>query len=98
MPEVIFISFALENLLILRKHLPSQPIQYLVKSIDKGVIDVLLQNNFDVDVFYKHLSQEQAKLLKSKGIGINVWTCDTAEMGEKMVEFGVDYITSNILE
>ena len=96
--EVIFISFALENLLILRKHLPTQPMQYLVKSIDKTVIEVLLKNNFGVDVLYKHLSAEQAKLLKSKGISINVWTCDDADIGEKMAEFGVDYITTNILE
>ena len=96
--EVIFISFSLENLLILRKHLPTQPIQYLVKSIDKTVVEVLVKNNFDVDIFYKHLTAEQAKLLHSKGISVNVWTCDTVDIGEKMVELGVDYITSNILE
>ncbi|MBQ6893382.1 MAG: hypothetical protein IJN48_04175 [Clostridia bacterium] len=96
--EVIFISFALENLLTLRKHLPDQPIQYLVKEIDDSVVDILTSNNFDVDVYYKALTAEQAKLLKEKGIKINVWTCNTEEYGDKMVELGVDFITTNTLE
>ena len=96
--NVIFISFVFENLLILRKHLPTQPIQYLVKSIDNAVIDILKKNSFGVDVHYKHLNEGQAKTLRENGISINVWTCDTVEDGEKLVKYGVDFITSNILE
>lgn len=96
--EVIFISFALDNLLILRKLLPSQPIQYLVKSIDDRVIEVLLKNNFGVDVNYKSLTEEQIKLLHNNGVSINVWTCDSVEDAERLVSCGIDFITSNILE
>lgn len=96
--EVIFISFDLNNLLILRKYLPNQPIQYLVKSIDGAVIEVLKKNKLDVDVYYKDLTQEQVKLLKDNGIKINVWTCDKAEDAERLVKMGVDFITTNCLE
>ena len=96
--EVIFISFALENLVTLRKHLPNQPMQYLVKNIDKSLIKTLVNNNLDVDVYYKNLTAEQVKLLKDNGIAVNVWTCNTADAGEKLVEMGVDFITTNILE
>lgn len=96
--NVIFISFSLENLIILRKHLPNQTIQYLVTKAEDGLIDILKANNFDVDIYHKHLSEEQVKLFKDNGIKVNVWTCNTEEVGGRMTELGVDYITTNILE
>ena len=32
------------------------------------------------------------------GLEVNVWTVDNPEIAEQLVERGVDYITSNILE
>ena len=32
------------------------------------------------------------------GLTINCWTVDTAERGEELAAWGVDQITSNILE
>ena len=45
-----------------------------------------------------HHTAERAKLLKDAGIKINVWTVDTLEEAQQMIDFGVDYITSNIVE
>ena len=36
--------------------------------------------------------------LHAAGIEVNVWTVDTLEDAQRMVEYGVDYITSNIVE
>lgn len=38
------------------------------------------------------------KFLHSKGIKVNCWTCDDKYAAEKLVSYGVDFITSNILE
>lgn len=38
------------------------------------------------------------QILKENNIEVNCWTCNDSEDGEKLVECGVDYITSNILE
>lgn len=46
-------------------------------------------------------SRKDAQLLNAfheNGIKVNVWTVDSLKAAEKMVEMGVDYITSNILE
>lgn len=96
--NVIFISFSLDNLLILRKHLPNQPIQYLVSSVDDGLINILKENRFDVDIYHKRLTEEQIKLFKENGIKMNIWTCNSQEIGEKMAGLGVEYITTNMLE
>ena len=96
--EVVFISFALENLITIRKHLPEQKIQYLVTKVEDGLIDILKENRFDVDIYHKYLTDEQVRMFKENGITVNVWTCNTEEVGDRMVDIGVDMITTNILE
>lgn len=96
--NVIFISFSLENCLTLRKHLPEQTIQYLVTKVEDGLMETLTANRFDVDIYHKYLTREQVEAFHANGIKVNVWTCNTEEIGEKLVDFGVDYITTNILE
>jgi len=49
-------------------------------------------------IYEKQSDAENIKLLHSKGIKVNCWTCDDKETAEKLVSYGVDYITSNILE
>ena len=44
------------------------------------------------------LNADNVKLLHDNGVKINCWTCDDAAFAAKMVEWGVDMITSNILE
>lgn len=96
--NVIFISFSLENCLTLRKLLPTQTIQYLVTKVEDGLMETLTQNRFDVDIYHKYLTKEQVEAFHANGIKVNVWTCNTVEIGDKLVDFGVDYITTNILE
>ena len=36
--------------------------------------------------------------LHEAGLEINVWTVDNAELAARLIDWGVDYITSNILE
>ena len=62
------------------------------------LIEKLCENNLDLDIYYKQLNAENIELLHSKGIKVNCWTCDDKETAEKLVSFGVDFITGNILE
>ena len=36
--------------------------------------------------------------LHENGIEVNAWTVDSLEDAQRLVEYGVDYITSNIIE
>lgn len=42
--------------------------------------------------------KELVDRIHSRGILVNVWTCDQPERAHKLVDWGVDFITSNILE
>ena len=44
------------------------------------------------------LEKEQIDLAHSYGLTVNCWTVDTKERAEELVSWGIDYITSNILE
>lgn len=96
--HITFISFSLENLLALRTLLPQQPCQYLVGEITEELLALLCRQHMDLDVYYPALTEKWVHRLHEKGIQINCWTCDDPEAAEKLVSWGVDYITSNILE
>lgn len=96
--ETIFISFDLNNLIRLRKLLPRQKLQYLVKQISPELISILKIHSLDLDIKYTGLEPEHVKVLHETGCEINVWTVNSRDDGLRMVEMGVDFITTNILE
>lgn len=52
----------------------------------------------DVDVNYINCTKFFVDECHKNGIKVNVYTVDTIEDAQRMIEYGVDYITSNILE
>ncbi len=96
--NTIFISFDLPNMICIRERLPEQPAQFLISSFPDWLIDTLKKYSLDLDIYYQALTEERARLLHEAGIRINVWTVDALEDAQRMVEYGVDYITSNIIE
>ena len=95
---VVFISFDLQSLIDMRALLPEQPIQYLVSTYSPEVRETLNKYNLDLDIKYTAVTPELCKRIHDNGKEINCWTVDTLEDGQRMIECGVDYITSNILE
>lgn len=96
--NVIFISFCLENLVFLRKKYPTQPAQFLIAEYNDSLIDTLNQHNLDLDILYTCLNEENMHQLHDAGIKVNCWTCDDPQAAENLAAWGIDYITSNILE
>lgn len=96
--HVTFISFEYENLVKLRKILPTQPAQFLFCEVTDKIVEKVKADKFDVDVDYKALTAENVKAFHDAGIKVNCWTVDSKEDAERLVSYGVDFITSNILE
>ena len=95
---IIFISFNLNNMIGIRALLPQQPCQFIISDFPEDLIDTLVKYSLDLDIYYKALTQENLAALKEKGIRVNVWTVDKPEDATRLIGWGVDYITSNILE
>ena len=96
--HTIFISFDLPNMLCIRKLLPEQPAQYLTTQFDQGLLDILIKNHLDLDIYYRSITAELVSSCHENGILVNVWTVDSLEDARRMIDCGVDYITSNIIE
>jgi glycerophosphoryl diester phosphodiesterase len=95
---VTFIAFNIENLCKVRALYPEQPCQFLTGDVSDEVIARLSELKMDLDVHYHALTKERVDAFHAAGIKINCWTVDNAADGERLAEWGVDYITTNILE
>lgn len=96
--NVTFISFEYENLLKVRKVLPEQSCQYLFWKLSDEEIERLVRDKMDADVWCIELTEEQIKKAHERGLKVNCWTVNEKENGEKFANWGIDYITTNILE
>lgn len=96
--NITFISFIYSNLTKIRKICPNQSVQFLFMEINEQIIEDVVKDKIDVDAYYKNLTKETIDLLHKKGIIVNCWTVDDSKMAEQLIEWGVDYITTNILE
>lgn len=97
--KMIFISFDYQNLVYLREMEEEAKIQFLCScDINEDLIEKLKKYNFDIDTYYSKLDEDNIKLLHLNGIEINCWTVDEPKYAEKLADWGVDYITSNIIE
>ena len=96
--NIIFISFHFDALVNVRACAANANVQFLTnKEIDEELIARLKAHDFDLDIYYHCLTKEWVDRLHAEGIVINCWTCDDPEAAEKLVSWGVDQITSNIL-
>lgn len=96
--QVTFISFALDNMIRLRELLPKQELYYLTGEYSREILDTLKRYSLNLDIYYKALTKEIVEELHSEGILVNCWTCDDREEAERLVSWGVDFITTNVLE
>ena len=96
--NVTFISFVYDNLVKLRKILPDQSAQFLFKEVTEENIEKAKAQSLDVDVFHRSLTEENIKAFHELGMVVNCWTVNEVEDGERLAAWGVDSITTNILE
>ena len=96
--DTTFISFDLNSLISLRQICTNHKAKYLTSDFFNDIIENLKKYKLDLDIEYHSVNKDMMKILKENNIEVNCWTCNDAEEGEKLVECGVDYITSNILE
>ena len=97
----VFISFFWDNLVEVRKQVPGQSVQYLTDmdtQFTDEFLDKVAQEGFDLDIHIFTTTKELVDRIHSRGIKINVWTCDWVDRAARLVDFGVEYITTNILE
>lgn len=97
--NVIFISFSHENMVELRALVPDARLQFLTMDpADEKLLERLKPWRLDLDIHYPALTREGLALMHENGVEVNCWTVDDPADAQRLAEWGVDYITSNILE
>ena len=96
--SVTFIAFGYENLLHVRAIKPEQSCQFLTGDASDEMIAKLKADRMDVDMYHNSLTEERIAAFHAAGIEINCWTVDDPARAMDLAAWGVDHITSNILE
>lgn len=96
--NTIFISFHFSNLRLIRKIEKTAKIQFLINRNVPLIWALLKIYKMDVDIYYPLLTKKQVRNFHKRGIKVNCWTCDDPHKAQELIAWGVDYITTNILE
>ncbi len=96
--QTVFISFCYDNMVAIREKYPTQGAQFLTSKYTEDLIDKLKAYNLDLDIKYTALDKEKIEALHAAGVKVNCWTVDDPAAAADLIDWGIDYITSNILE
>jgi glycerophosphoryl diester phosphodiesterase len=97
--STVYISFSIENLHAIRKKNPTQTVQYLIgKNVPEDLVDTLKEYKYDLDIYSEAITKELLDACHAIGALVNVWTVDKVEKAEELVDMGIDFITTNIIE
>ena len=98
MDDVCWISFFFDPLLRLKKMYPEAHCQFLTGECTDELIGRLADAGMGLDIDYAALKQEHIAACHAKGVEVNAWTVNDPAAAEELIEWGIDYITTNILE
>lgn len=96
--STIIISFSAQNLMYIREFIENQPVQFLTDKFSSDTLDLLIRNKFDLDIRYTDLDSSVIDICHDNGIKVNCWTVNKLSDAERFISYGVDYITTNIIE
>lgn len=95
----IIICFTYELVLYIKERYPDMRIQYLLGMLyTEKAIEDCLSKNISIDLRYDLVTKELVDRFHEKGLEVNAWTVDDEETRNRLELWGVDYITTNILE
>lgn len=96
--DTIIISFSFENITTVQKLMPSMNVEFLCCEVNDELINRLIAKRINLDLLHTAVTKELTKTLHDNGLELNCWVVDGKEDAQRYISYGVDYITSNILE
>lgn len=93
--KTVIISFYFDNVYQTRSLNKDIPIQLLLGEWNKDVIDVASKLKIDINTHYSLLTKERVDELHNNGQLVNCWTVNEPDVALKLIEMGVDFITTD---
>lgn len=95
--KVVIISFKLELLEWLRNHSEQLQLQWIEKKMSTDHINQCSRLNIDIDTKFYSLTKPKVDYAHSRNVLVNCWTILNDKDYQKMVSFGVDFITMDMI-
>lgn len=96
--QTVFISFDFQNLVFVREKAPDQAAQFLFTELTEEIFEQVKAHRFDVDMFHRALTEETVAKIHEAGLLVNCWTVNHRSDASRLISWGVDFITTNIIE
>ena len=71
---------------------------FCCKNNEEGFLEKALEYGYDLDLHYALVTEELLDICHKNGLKVNTWTVDDTEIAKKLIDMGIDYITTNICE
>ncbi len=95
----MIICYTYETILYIKKKYPNYHIQFLLGYLySEELVNKCLREGISLDLRHDLVTKELVDRFHKKNLEINTWTVDDKEEYNRLVECGVDYVTTNILE
>ena len=96
--KTTFISFYPGYLTYVREQEKHVRLLMLLEFFDRGTLEMCIQYNIGIDINYKLLNKNIVNLYHKYNLIVNCYTVDDKDIALKLIEMGVDYITTDCLE
>ncbi len=98
--NTVFASFHFDNLQVVKGRLPNQKIQFLTPFVNEAILNNLEGYHFDLSVRYygSGFTKEVIDRLHKAGLEVCCWTVNDPKAALDLIDMGVDYLSTNILE
>jgi glycerophosphoryl diester phosphodiesterase len=96
--SVSIIAFSEDYLLYIKNNYPEIDSYLLTEEINDRILCFCEHHHINLDVLFEVLDAASVLRLHTAELKVCVWTVDEKETAQALIEMGVDYITSNILE
>ncbi len=97
--QSIIICYTMDIVLYIRKKYPDYKVQFLVGMFfSEKNVEICLENQIDLDIRHDLVTKELVNRFHEKGLIVNCWTVDSTDDLQRVIECGVDFVTTNVFE
>lgn len=105
--KTVYITFLFDVAKRLRQRYPDLTIQFLdsypkddttMEAHHEKLLNIVKDYDMDLDLHYKVITPEFIEKVHNLGHKVNSWTVDSKDMAIQFCSWGIDFITTNIIE
>ncbi len=95
----MIICYTWDTVLYIKNNYPDFNVQFILGMLySEENVKKCLENSIDLDLRYNYITKELVDLFHEHNLVVNCWTVDNEEELKRVIECGVDFVTTNVFE